>query len=125
MNPIIIAIVGSRKFPDLELVRKYVEHLYTENLGQKNYRVISGGALGVDITAELEAKKWKIFDKRFPADWDKYGKSAGYIRNHEMVKHAHEVVAFWDGESNGTKNTMDLTKKEKKPLTVFVRFNKS
>jgi len=40
-------------------------------------------------------------------DWDLHGKSAGMIRNAEIVKQADEVVAFWDGSSKGTKNTID------------------
>lgn len=54
---------------------------------------------------------------KFQADWDRYGKSAGYRRNAEMAKFASEegnkgvLIAFWDGESRGTKNMIDLAKR--------------
>ena len=40
----------------------------------------------------------------FPAEWKRYGKAAGYIRNTEMAKNADALVAFWDGASFGTKH---------------------
>lgn len=43
---------------------------------------------------------------RFPADWDKYGRSAGMIRNREMAKYAEALIAIWDGRSRGTSNMM-------------------
>ena len=43
----------------------------------------------------------------FPADWDKYGKRAGYLRNVQMAEYADALLAFWDGESRGTKNMID------------------
>ena len=47
----------------------------------------------------------------FPADWDKYGKAAGYKRNEEMARNADALIAFWDGKSRGTKHMIDLAKK--------------
>jgi len=49
--------------------------------------------------------------KQFPADWNKYGKSAGYKRNEEMAKYADALIAFWDGKSKGTKHMIDLAKR--------------
>ena len=46
----------------------------------------------------------------FPADWERHGKAAGYIRNREMAQNADALVAFWDGESRGTKSMIDLAK---------------
>lgn len=58
----------------------------------------------------------------FYADWDAYGKSAGYIRNAEMAKVATHVLVFWDRISRGSKNMIDLAMKEKARIktTVFV-----
>jgi len=42
--------------------------------------------------------------KQFFADWDKYGRKAGPIRNHEMIDFgADELMAFPDNDSKGTK----------------------
>jgi hypothetical protein len=49
--------------------------------------------------------------ERYPAEWDKYGKSAGYIRNREMAMNSDTAVCFWDGKSKGTKHMIDLSNK--------------
>lgn len=46
----------------------------------------------------------------FPADWDRYGKAAGYLRNTEMAKNADALVAFWDGMSLGTRHMIETAK---------------
>ena len=53
--------------------------------------------------------------KIFPAEWDKYGKAAGPIRNEQMAKYASEadrgiLVAFPVGESKGTRNMIKLAR---------------
>lgn len=66
--------------------------------------VVCGGARGIDTDGRLWAEEQGIPVKMFPADWNKYGKSAGCIRNEEMAVYADMLVAFWDGESRGTKH---------------------
>jgi glycerophosphoryl diester phosphodiesterase len=46
----------------------------------------------------------------FPAEWDKYGKSAGYRRNEQMAQYAEVLVAFWDYNSPGTRHMINLAK---------------
>ena len=48
--------------------------------------------------------------KQFPANWNKYGKSAGYKRNEEMSKYGEGLIAFWDGKSKGTQHMINLAK---------------
>ena len=52
----------------------------------------------------------------FKPDWEKYGRGAGPVRNKEMYKYALEdepmVIAFWDGESKGTKSMIDIATKD-------------
>ena len=57
--------------------------------------------------------------KEFPAQWNEFGKRAGYIRNEEMAKYADACVAFWDGESKGTKHMIDLANKHKIEVRVI------
>ena len=82
--------------------------------------VVSGGARGADALGEKFAKEYNIPLKIFPANWDKHGKSAGYIRNAEMAKYADTLLALWDEESRGTKHMIDLMSKEKKKTYVYV-----
>ncbi len=56
--------------------------------------------------------------ERYPADWDKHGKPAGYIRNAEMADKAEALLALWDGQSRGTLHMINLAKK--KGLLVYV-----
>lgn len=56
-------------------------------------------------------KQRKLPLRRFPAEWNKYGKMAGPMRNAQMMSYAKEgipaLVAFWDGKSRGTKNMIN------------------
>lgn len=80
--------------------------------------IVSGTAKGVDKLGEGYATKFKIPLAKFPADWRKYGKSAGPIRNAEMAEYAEALIAIWDGESSGTKNMIDTAKKH--GLKVYI-----
>ena len=112
-----IAIVGSRDFPNLDKVISKVQYL--KELYQDDLVIISGGARGVDLTAQKEAERLGIKTEIFPADWDKHGKAAGMIRNHDIVKACDKVYAFWDGSSRGTLNTMNIARRQNKEVTVI------
>jgi hypothetical protein len=80
--------------------------------------VISGTAPGADKLGEQWAKDNSIPVERYPADWNRYGLSAGYRRNEQMVDNAEALVALWDGKSRGTRHMIDIARK--KGLKVFV-----
>lgn len=106
-------IAGSRGITSLSVVNKACELS-----GFSITEVVSGTARGVDQLGELWAKNNKIGVKRFPAQWDLHGKSAGYKRNEIMAGYAEALIAIWDGKSPGTKHMIDIAKR--KGLTVFV-----
>ena len=81
--------------------------------------IVSGGARGADSLAEKYAAEKGIPITVVPAEWDKYGKSAGYRRNVQIVAESDEVVAFWDGESKGTQHTIDIAGKAGKKVSVI------
>lgn len=115
-----IAIVGSREFADLKQVRQYVEVLAWEApVDEPRPIIVTGGAKGVDRAAEAAAGDCKLETIVYPADWARYGKSAGYRRNHRIVQEVDHVVAFWDGTSKGTKHTIDLALANRVSLEVF------
>lgn len=107
-----VAIIGSRKFPQLKAVEAFVDGLPAGTV------VISGGAVGVDLTAEIAAKTRGLEVISFPAQWGLHGRRAGFIRNQLIVNEADIIVAFWDGKSKGTSHTVSLAKKAKKPVLV-------
>ena len=82
--------------------------------------IISGTARGADTFGEQWGEARGITIYQFPAEWDKYGKSAGYKRNENMAKHAQALVAIWDGESRGTKHMIDIAKKEGLQSFVYI-----
>lgn len=66
--------------------------------------IICGQARGTDTLGDQYAKERNYSVKYYPANWKHYGKAACYIRNTEMEKNADALVAFWDGQSLGTKH---------------------
>jgi hypothetical protein len=111
-----VAVIGSRDFDDYAYLSAVLD--CTRNLPGIDL-ISSGGARGADRLAEKYGKQHDIPTKIFPAEWDKYGKSAGYRRNIDIVSEAEMVIAFWDGQSKGTKNSIDLAKKQGKLVSVY------
>ncbi|QQS32986.1 MAG: hypothetical protein IPM50_15290 [Acidobacteriota bacterium] len=72
--------------------------------------IVSGGARGVDTLARLYAQSNGIEFTESLAGWDRYGKRAGFLRNCVMVGAADAVIAVWDGESRGTKHSIDYAR---------------
>lgn len=105
-----LLIFGSRGVPpDLEIFSQLTQtaDYYQDTIG-KITEIVSGGASGGDAMGEVFAKGYGIPVKKFLPDWNKYGKSAGFIRNEEMVKYCDTGIGLWDGKSSGTKHTIKL-----------------
>ena len=83
--------------------------------------MIHGGATGADLMADRAAKELGIPTARFDANWQFHGRSAGHIRNQQILKlgQPDEVVAFWDGESPGTANMIQLAGHAGIPIVVL------
>lgn len=82
--------------------------------------MINGTAYGVDSYCLEWARAVQHPVVEMPAEWDKYGKSAGFKRNLEMLDVGHAVLAFWDGQSRGTRHTIDNALNRGMPVHVFV-----
>lgn len=106
-----LLIAGSRNFSNYELLKKMIK---PSNVSC----IISGCARGADYLAIRYAEEMNIPILKYPANWDKYGKSAGYIRNQQMVNEATACICFWDGQSKGTKITIELAKTKGIPTKV-------
>lgn len=107
-------IAGSRtveSYPDLLETMAAIDWQPTE--------IISGAARGADRLGERWAREHNIPLRRMPAEWEKYGKRAGYLRNEKMLQHADALIALWDGKSRGTAHMIEIAKR--KGLRVFVR----
>jgi hypothetical protein len=111
-----LLICGSRGFTSYPLLLKVIR----ENKLEPD-EIISGNARGADTLGELYAEQNKIPVKIFPAEWkDHYGKfdrGAGFKRNLKMIEYIKRfpdsvVLAFWDGNSTGTKHSIDCAKSQ-------------
>ena len=89
-----VIIAGTRSFNDYETLKKYCNHVLKN---KTDIEIVCGMARGADLLGKRygEEKGYKIAE--FPADWDNFGKSAGYKRNEEMAKYADACIIFWDG----------------------------
>jgi hypothetical protein len=112
-----IIIAGSRDFNDYALLEKALrEYITSRKINPDEIEIVSGHARGADSLGELFAKNNKLQLAKFPAQWDKYGKSAGYIRNREMADYALQetgvLFAFWDGQSRGTNHMINFSREK-------------
>ncbi len=113
-------VVGSRSFTDYEFLKRKLDHVLQNH---KKITIVSGGADGADKLAELYAKEHNYSLYVFPADWDKYGRAAGPIRNEQMQAFIAQFpkrgcVAFWDGQSRGTATNFKLAEEYQNKLII-------
>lgn len=101
-----VIIAGGRNFNNYPGLMQVMDRLLA-NVNDE-ITILCGKARGADTLGEQYAKERGYKVRYFPADWDTYGKQAGFIRNEEMAKNADALVAFWDGKSRGTKSMIDL-----------------
>ena len=112
-----VIIAGTRSFDDYELLKAKMDRLLSQ---QRDVEIVSGTARGADQLGERYAVERGLPIKQFPADWNTYGKSAGYRRNAEMAEYADAAVVFWDGKSRGSKHMIDLAKRKGIAVRVIV-----
>jgi len=107
-----LAVIGSRKYPDPDRVRALVRGVPAGTL------IVSGGAEGPDSWAVDAARERGLAYLVFPAKWAELGRSAGLIRNQDIVDQADRLVAFWDLKSRGTKDTINKALADGKVVTI-------
>lgn len=113
-----VIIAGSRGFSNYKLLKEKCNEYLREKRKEYNIIIISGGARGADTLGEKYAQDEGFSLEVFPANWNKFGKSASFIRNEQMAEIADALIAFWDGKSHGTKHMIEIM--ENKKLLVRV-----
>ena len=103
----IIIIAGGRDFANYDLLKAKCDKILS-NI--KVHQIVSGGARGADALGEKYAKDRGYGCFVQEAAWDKYGRSAGYIRNKVMADNATHLIAFWDGKSKGTMHMINIAR---------------
>lgn len=108
-------IAGGRDFVSYDILKKAIQQC-----GWMPTVVISGVARGVDSLGEYWAQENSIPCEKFPADWETYGKRAGYLRNTQMAENAEALIALWNGESRGTKHMIDIA--TSRGLKIYIQY---
>lgn len=113
-----LVVAGSRDFNNYDMLCSALDEVIGELKAEYNVTIVSGTANGADKLGEKYAEKHGLKIERHPANWGRYGRGAGPIRNAEMVKASDGVVVFWNGESTGAKNIIDCAKAENHLIKV-------
>lgn len=112
------AVVGSRQYPNLGLVRDWVlTHL------ERGDVLVSGGATGADKEGQAAAE-WAghpvVVHRPDPALVKSHGWPYALLaRNTTIAEDCDEMVAFWDGKSRGTQDAIRKARRLGKPVTVY------
>lgn len=104
-------MVGSRTITEAEL-EKYIPEEATV--------ILSGGAKGVDTLAEEYADRHGLKKEILLPDYDLFGKSAPLVRDRQIVDKADLVVAIWDGNSPGTRYTIEYAKRQGVKVKLYI-----
>ena len=107
-----VAVIGSRNLT-VEDLGKYLPEETTE--------IVSGGAKGVDTCAREYASAKGLKLTEFLPEYNRYGRGAPLKRNLQIIDYADCVLAFWDGQSRGTKFVIERCKAQGKPVRVFLK----
>lgn len=113
-----LAIIGSRSFNDWLLCLTIADEIVSEYPTIDT--IVSGGAKGADKLGHKFSRYKRFKYKEFLPNWDKYGKSAGMIRNRTIIDNSDYALIFWDGLSKGTKNSIDLVINKKIPYRIVM-----
>lgn len=113
-----ILVCGSRNWKNVRLIEDSLSEIQPDD---EPVTIIDGTARGVDSIANSIAVQKGYYTERYPAQWDKFGKAAGMIRNRQMLIEGKPdlVLAFWDGISRGTKNMIELAETARVPVKII------
>lgn len=118
-----LIIAGGRDYDDYPTLEQQCDYLLSRKVAE-GYKIVivSGKANGADSLGEQYARNRNYTVADFPANWNLYGKSAGYKRNFKMAEYAVEtgggLIAFWDTKSRGTKHMIDIAKAKGLPYRI-------
>ena len=113
-----LLIAGGRDFSNYDLLARRCAAYIAENCGVQELTILSGCASGADSLGEQFAKEYQLQCRFFPAQWEKFGRAAGPMRNRQMAQVADGAVVFWDGKSKGTRSMIGYLRQMGVPFEV-------
>lgn len=109
-------IAGCRDYNNYNEAKEFIDSCLSDIRKEYSIVIISGGAKGADAIGERYATENGFAIERYPANWEKYGRSAGPRRNMQMTIACDLVICFWDGKSRGSRSMIDCAARFEKPL---------
>ncbi len=113
-----VVIAGCRDYNDYDEAKRYIDFCLSHIRKENHIVIVSGCASGADAMGERYAQENGFDVEKYPAEWEKYGRSAGPRRNMKMAEVSDYVICFWDGESRGTKSMISYAKQYGKPIKI-------
>ncbi len=113
-----IVIAGCRDYNNYDEAKEFIDVCLNDIKKDNEIIILSGCASGADAIGERYAKESGFEVEKFPADWKKYGRSAGPRRNKQMAERCDLVICFWDEKSRGTRSMIDYAIKYNKPVKI-------
>ena len=114
-----VIIAGGRHFGNYDLLKDKCVAILANKMETCDVHIVSGCASGADSLGEAFADEFQLKVDKFPADWDKFGKSARYKRNVQMAENADALIVFWDGKSKGTNHMINIAKEKNLPTRII------
>lgn len=113
-----VLICGGREWKDKEAIRREVEKLHLD----ENDTIIEGDARGADRLAGDVAIELGIALEVYPANWNRYGRSAGTLRNQQMLDQNPDLVLAFHANIESSKGTRDMVRRARKKGTAVEVF---
>lgn len=118
MNEFKLIVAGGRDFNDYDLLSRVLFAMADVDYADHAISIVSGMARGADRLAVNFAREYDVKLYPFQPDWNQYGKRAGFLRNEDMGRFADGLLAFWDGQSRGTKHMIQYMQAQGKPVHI-------
>lgn len=115
-----VVIAGCRDYNNYDEAKTFIDFCLCDIRKENNVVIVSGCARGADAIGQRYAEENGFGIEKYSADWKKYGRSAGPIRNRQMAKISDYVICFWDEKSKGTKSMIDYAKKLNKFVMIKI-----
>lgn len=104
-SPLRVLVCGSRTWTDRVAVERMIDQLPVGSV------VIVGGAKGADTLAEVAARAVGLQCEVYPADWERYGRRAGPVRNRQMLREGQpDLVVAFHADLWGSRGTADMVR---------------
>lgn len=117
-----VIIAGSREFDNYDMLKEKCDKILSRKVNEgEEIVIVSGTARGADTLGEKYAEERGYKIERYPANWDKYGKRAGYLRNKKMAEVSNACIVFLNpkAENKGSKMMISIATEEKLLIRVI------